>query len=258
MSLWEKPQLPTLLPCHMSPPRPCRDAALALATTQDSSGDGWEPGGRDVHRFTHWAWLRKRAHKDKRKDPKLSLERPGPAPAYPGGEAGTGPAGTECQEHFQTHTARVPPKYRYRRFFTSCVISKPKPSPITTCHEEPNFLSIVSLIILAALCKGEAACQREGETQLELLASGRPAALFLLLCTEPSERASRPGCCTGTGSELGPPRLPVLRATEVAPARRESIGAWGHHHPGRVPAERLLPHRFSGLQGQTDCLSQVW
>lgn len=27
--------------------------------------------------------------------------------------------GTECQEHFQTHTARVPPKYRYRRFFTS-------------------------------------------------------------------------------------------------------------------------------------------
>lgn len=54
-------------------------------------------------------------------------------------------------EHFHTHTARLPPKNMYSRFFTSCVTSKPKPSPITTCHELPNFLSIDSLIIFAAL-----------------------------------------------------------------------------------------------------------
>lgn len=35
----------------------------------------------------------------------------------PAGHRSTG--GGRCQEHFQTHTARVPPKYRYRRFFTS-------------------------------------------------------------------------------------------------------------------------------------------
>ena len=35
-------------------------------------------------------------------------------------------------------------------FLTSYVISNPYPSPTTACHEAPNFLSIVSLISLAA------------------------------------------------------------------------------------------------------------
>lgn len=60
-------------------------------------------------------------------------------------------AATRCYEHFHTHTARLPPKNMYSRFFTSCVTSKPKPSPITTCQELPNFLSMDSLIIFAAL-----------------------------------------------------------------------------------------------------------
>lgn len=54
------------------------------------------------------------------------------------------------QEHFQTIMAILPPKNMYNKFFTSCVISNPYPSPTTACQEAPNFLSIVSFIIRAA------------------------------------------------------------------------------------------------------------
>lgn len=68
---------------------------------------------------------------------------------------GIGGTAMRHYEHFHTHTARLPPKNMYSRFFTSCVTSKPKPSPITTCHELPNFLSMDSLIIFAALWEDE-------------------------------------------------------------------------------------------------------
>ena len=58
-------------------------------------------------------------------------------------------------EHFQRIIATFPPKNMYSRFFTSCVISNPKPSPTTTCHDAPNFLSIVSFIIFAAVYSNE-------------------------------------------------------------------------------------------------------
>ena len=47
-------------------------------------------------------------------------------------------------EHFQAHTARFPAKNMYIRFWTSYDTSNPKPSPTTTCHEVPNFLSSIS------------------------------------------------------------------------------------------------------------------
>lgn len=53
-------------------------------------------------------------------------------------------------DDFHTSIAVVPPKNKYNRFFTSCVISKPYPSPTTACHDDPNFLSKLSLIIFAA------------------------------------------------------------------------------------------------------------
>lgn len=74
-------------------------------------------------------------------------------------------------EHFHTHTARLPPKNMYSRFFTSCVTSKPKPSPITTCHELPNFLSIDSLIIFAALWE-----DKKRQLHLWLTTAGLPRA----------------------------------------------------------------------------------
>ena len=55
--------------------------------------------------------------------------------------------------HFHTQIAVFPPKNMYSKFFTSWVISKPNPAPTTACHAGPNFLSIVSFIILAAAYK---------------------------------------------------------------------------------------------------------
>ena len=43
------------------------------------------------------------------------------------------------------------------------VTVNPNPSPQTTCHGPPYFLSMPSLIIFAAICSGETARQRERE-----------------------------------------------------------------------------------------------
>lgn len=51
---------------------------------------------------------------------------------------------------------------------------KVKPSPITTCQEEPNFLSMVSLIILAALQESRLS-GRAGKGQERVGVSQRPS-----------------------------------------------------------------------------------
>lgn len=152
VSLCEKSHFPTLLPCHTSHPSPASRPRPALPFAR------WGPGER-CPRVHPLGAARETVIKGQKERPQALLCKAraclGPLP-IPAGDGGRG-GGGRCQEHFQTHTARVPPKYRYRRFFTSCVISNPKPSPMTTCQEEPNFLSIVSLIILAALWnKGDA------------------------------------------------------------------------------------------------------
>lgn len=147
------------LTCH-TPPLMHTEMPVHSSELGDNHG---EPGHGEVTKWTLWVRLRKLVHKDKRKDltllerARLCLGEPGEPPPSPEDRRESCRDGG--QEHFHTHTARVPPKYRYRRFFTSWVISNPNPSPITTCQEEPNFLSIVSLIIFAALWKGEGADQ---------------------------------------------------------------------------------------------------
>ena len=49
-------------------------------------------------------------------------------------------------EHFQAQTATLPAKNMYIKFLSSYEISKPKPSPTTTCHEGPNFLSSCKIV----------------------------------------------------------------------------------------------------------------
>lgn len=175
-------------------------------------------------------------------DPTRSFRKLGPAwgCAPSGGGAGEG----QCQEHFQTHTASVPPKYRYRRFFTSCVISNPKPSPITTCQEEPNFLSIVSLIILAALWnEGRALEGWEGQRTRRLplweAKSWQEKACLLALLSCPGT-TTVPQAPSRQGTTQGSPDLPP----------RQEDGRGGRAGP------RLDTESWSAVSGSVPGCSQ--
>lgn len=143
--------------CHDLTPFTCHTIPPLMHTEKPVHSSGlrgrqWRAWEWRCHKIHTWMWLRKLVHKGKRKLCTLLAGSRLCLGLLPSPEERQESCGC-CQEHFHTHTARVPPKYRYRRFFTSWVISNPKPSPITTCQEEPNFLSIVSLIIFAALWK---------------------------------------------------------------------------------------------------------
>lgn len=90
-------------------PRPA--PPLLPLTPRDSAGDGCEPGDRDVAKFAHGAGLRDGDTGRTREEAPAFLRKPGPArDCSPSPRRGR--RGGRCQEHFQTHTARVPPKYR--------------------------------------------------------------------------------------------------------------------------------------------------
>lgn len=69
-----------------------------------------------------------------------------PAKSSPLSEYG----GMECYSALKMTTAMYPRWYINIKCFNSYVISNPKPSPMTQCHGEPNFLSIWSLTNFAA------------------------------------------------------------------------------------------------------------
>lgn len=108
-------KVPSPRPASLSPPPSPTGTGLPQPHLQlGPEGDGWEPGIGDVNEFTHCAWLKKLVHKDKNKDPKLLGKARTCLELLPIPEDRQEKAlqGTECQEHFQTHTASVPPKYR--------------------------------------------------------------------------------------------------------------------------------------------------